>query len=146
MLTNLPTTLSHHPQPRPALRNSNRGRQRVSSNASLLARCSLVILALLFLEGCVSQYGYDNLLSPNWDNRHAKFLGVFIDGRVGLEYKRSCPGYCQLTPVDANTDRYTFTDHPRKGCIYWYDVAKSTGRIVTAQFKGTKEACSLTLN
>ena len=104
------------------------------------------VLGAILLAGCVSNYGSDNLLSPNWENRHAAFRGKLIDGSVGQEFRRGCSRGCQSSAIDVNVIRYTFVDQPRKGCTYWYDVDKLTNLIVDAQFRGDKEACSLTLN
>jgi hypothetical protein len=109
-------------------------------------RRPIFVLGFILLSGCVSQYGYDNQFSPNWDNRHAKFFGQLIDGRVGREYRGGCPSYCQMSSVDADTVRYTFVDHPSKGCTYWYNVSRATNVVASAQYEGSKEACSLTLN
>ncbi len=106
-----------------------------------------VALSLMLAGGCASpKYGYDNFASPNWDNRHAKFRGELIDNFIGYQYSGLCPNYCQLSTVDAATNRYTFNDYPHKGCTYWYDVDTATRRVINAHFRGTKEACSLTLN
>lgn len=120
----------------------NSGRPGV---AALNMKKILGILNLVCVAGCAGRYGYDNLFSPNWDHRHAKFKGELIDGAIGKQFKISCLNECQSVSVDDNTLRYVFTGRPR-GCTYWYDVDKLTNRIKAAQFKGTKEACSLTLN
>jgi hypothetical protein len=109
-------------------------------------RLTLSALCLILLGGCISKYGQDHLFSPNWDNRHAKFRGVLIDNRVGTVYRGGSSGNCIVSSLNQTTDRYTFVDQPCKGCTYWYDVDRATGKIVAADFSGTKEACSLTLN
>ena len=109
-------------------------------------RLTFSALCLFLLGGCVSPYGQDHLFRPNWDNRHAKFRGMLIDHRVGTVYRGGRPGNCIVSSLNPTTDRYTFPGQPRMGCTYWYDVDKATGKIVAADFSGTKEACSLSLN
>jgi len=121
--------------------------ESVSIGRLRLSSALLSLSWLLLMDGCASQYGYDNLASANWDNRHAKFLGELIGGSIGKDYPPDrCATYCQAVPVSDTTVRYKFEDRPRKGCTYWYDVNRTTNVIVAADFEGSKEACSLTLN
>jgi hypothetical protein len=110
-------------------------------------RSSLALV--IVLSGCVSEYGSDNLASPNWDNRHNAFLGTYINGQIGRQYESAnCTQTpkCSVQELDIMTLRYVFTDSPYAGCTYWYDVNKETRRILRADFKGTKQTCFRTLN
>ena len=110
-------------------------------------RINLSLLSLILLLGCTDpKYGHDYLTRPNWDNRHAKWVDIFITRAIGTEYRGGRPSYCQVSSLNSTTDRYTFTDRPNKGCTYWYDVDKATRKIVAADFTGMKQACSMTLN
>ena len=106
----------------------------------------IVIVSVGVITGCMPRYGYDNLFSPNWDNRHAKFVGEYVDGRIGQIFDVICLDRCQTSFIDKDTARYTFTNVPGNGCTYWYDVDRTTRRIKDVQFTGSQEACSLTLN
>ena len=113
-----------------------------------MSRAKRIFLFVLFLNGCASAYGYDYFDRPNWDNRHAAFVGQFITARMGKYFDPTwChPDKCVSEDLSGSMVRYNFTNYPYQGCTVWYEAEKATNIILHAEFRGTKQQCYWLLN
>jgi hypothetical protein len=116
-------------------------------------RIIMLILLPLMLTACCGTGGLlwggtkcDNFSSPNWDNRHEKFVR-WLEYEVGKPFQTStvmCSSRfvrSELSP----TESITYSYEHGSDCTYECIVDPS-GVVISTSFKGTKEACSLTLN
>lgn len=105
----------------------------------------LIVVALL---GCASKYGYDFYDRPNWEHRHAAFVGEYIDGRIGEYFDPAwChPRNCVKEVLSNSIILYKFVDSPHPGCTYWYETDKTTHIVVRANYRGTERQCYKLLN
>lgn len=114
-------------------------------------RGSLMLFIIGAMTGCcggLKMWGgehCDNLFTPNWDNRHAKFVN-WMNAEVGKPFQTSvmCNSKYEHTEIlDKGHTRYAYSHGP--GCTY-YCVVDSNNKVVSTSFEGTKETCYLTLN
>jgi hypothetical protein len=114
----------------------------------------LILLSSIVLTGCGGCGGFklwggeycDNLFTPNWDNRHAKFVR-FMNAEVGKPFPTlvmMCSSRFERSEmIDKDHTKYVYSHRP--GCTY-YCVVDSKGIIVNTSFEGTKETCWQSLN
>lgn len=117
-----------------------------------------LILALpLFLSGCCGGpqlwggTSCDNLVSPNWDNRHAKFVR-WLDHEVGKPFPTQLMCSSRFVLSDQLTNgnvAYSYVhsypvEHTEK-CSYQC-IVDQHGIVTSTSFTGTKQSCYLTLN
>lgn len=117
----------------------------------------LVLTLSLILSGCcggLQLWGganCDNLASPNWDNRHAKFV-KWLDQEVGKPFPTQlmCDSrFVHSEQLPGGTAAYSYEhDYPTKStekCTYRCVVGQH-GIVIATSFQGTKQSCYLTLN
>jgi hypothetical protein len=115
-------------------------------DAAKVIRPFLTLPVMALLAGCCGGHGCDHLLSPNWENRQAKFAAWMKDevGKPFPTHLMCDDKHENVEPLPGGSTRYSYSY--REGCTYYCEVRD--GKVAGTSYTGgeAERSCYLTLN